>query len=86
MKLFTILEDYLKKDSGKSSLRLNVTTMVQTANVSFILLVVCICYKLLRGTLTDSTGLSLILAAITAYAVSALWGKNKGKEKEDKNE
>ena len=79
------IEDYLSTKSGKSSLRLNVTTMVQTANICIFLLTLVVCYKIGKGTLTDHIGVAAIYGALVGYALSALWGKNAGKEKENGN-
>ena len=77
------IEDYLSTKSGKSSLRLNVTTMVQTANVCIFLLTIVVCFKIVKGTLTDPIGIAAIYGVLVGYALSALWGKNTGKEKEN---
>lgn len=76
------IEEFLTKDSGKSSLRLNVTTMVQISNLSFLIVILVTSYKILRGTAIDLIGIAVILGAITAYAGTALWGKNAGKKNE----
>lgn len=76
------IEEFLTKDSGKSSLRLNVSTMVQTSNLSFLIVISVTSYKILRGTPVDLIGVAVILGAITTHAGIALWGKNAGKKNE----
>ena len=51
----------------------------------YILLTLVVCYKIGKGTLTDHIGVAAIYGALVGYALSALWGKNAGKEKENGN-
>lgn len=85
-KLIQKIEEYLTTNSGKSSLRLNVTTIVQTGNLCMVGVIIYIIIMASKGLTIDWIGVAGFVIALSSYIGVGLWGKNAGKEKEAKNE